>query len=73
MGKLCFLRRGRTEADLNESGKMPSESARLIMLVMGSKRESRHDLIRKVGMMSRAQEALEDSSPDFCNACKRER
>ena len=60
MGKLCFLRRGRTEADLNESGKMPSESARLIMLVMGSKRESRHDLIRKVGMMSRAQEALED-------------
>jgi len=39
---------------------MPSESARLIMLVMGSKRESRHDLIRKVGMMSRAQEALED-------------
>ena len=30
------------------------------MLVMGSKRESRHDLIRKVGMMSRAQEALED-------------
>ena len=60
MDKLCFLRRGRTEADLNESGKMPSESARLIMLVMGSKRESRHDLIRKVGMMSRAQEALED-------------
>ena len=60
MGKLCFLRRGRTEADLNESGKIPSESARLIMLVMGSKRESRHDLIRKVGMMSRAQEALED-------------
>ena len=60
MGKLCFLRRGRTEADLNESGKMSSESARLIMLVMGSKRESRQDLIRKVGMMSRAQEALED-------------
>ena len=25
-----------------------------------SKRESRHDLIRKVGMISRAQEALED-------------
>jgi len=60
VGKLCFLRRGRTEADLNESGKMPSESTRLIMLVMGSKRKSRHDLIRKVGMMSRAQEALED-------------
>ena len=45
---------------MNESGKMPSESARLIMLVMGSKRESRHDLIRKVWMMSRVQEALED-------------
>ena len=45
---------------MNESGKMPSESARLIMLVMGSKRESKHDLIRKVGMISRAQEALED-------------
>ena len=45
---------------MNESGKMPSESARLIIFVMGSKRETRHDLIRKVGMMSRAQEALED-------------
>ena len=55
-----FLKKGRTEEDLNESGKMPSESARLMMLVMGSKRESRHDLIRKVGMISRAQEALED-------------
>ena len=60
MGKLCFLRRGRTEADLKESGKIPSERARLIMLVMGSKRESRQDLIRKVGMISRVQEALED-------------
>ena len=60
MGRLYFLRRGRTEADLKESGKRPSERARLIMLVMGSKRESRQDLIRKVGMISRAQEALED-------------
>ena len=60
MGRLYFLRRGRTEADLKESGKRPSERARLIMLVMGSKRESRHDLIRKVGIISRAQEALED-------------
>ena len=58
MGRLYFLRRGRTEADLKESGKRPSERARLIMLVMGSKRESRQDLIRKVGMISRAQEAL---------------
>ena len=60
MGRLYFLRRGQTEADLKESGKRPSERARLIMLVMGSKRESRQDLIRKVGMISRAQEALED-------------
>ena len=55
-----FLEKGWTEADLNESGKMPSECARLMMLMMGSKRESKHDLIRKVGMISRAQEALED-------------
>ena len=31
-----------------------------MMLVIGSRRESRHDLSRKVGMISRAQEALED-------------
>ena len=60
MGKLCFLRRGRTEADLKESGKMHSRRARLIMLVIGSRRESRQDLSRKVGMISRSQEALED-------------
>ena len=60
MGKLCFLRRGRTEADLKESGKIPSRRARLIMLVIGSRRESRQDLSRKVGMISRSQEALED-------------
>lgn len=60
MGRLCFLRRGRTDADLKESGKMPSERARLMMLVMGRRRESRQDLSRNVGIMSRAQEALED-------------
>ena len=31
-----------------------------MMVVMGSKRESRQDLRRKVGMISRQQEALED-------------
>ena len=31
-----------------------------MMLVMGSKRESRQDLRRKVGMISRPQEAFED-------------
>src|SRR6187399_3772766 len=60
VGKLCFLRRGRTEADLKESGKIPSRRARLIMLVIGSMRESRQDLSRKVGMISRAQEEFED-------------
>jgi len=57
---LCFLRRGRTEADLKESGKIPSERARLIILVIGSRRESRQDLSRKVGMISRSQEAFDD-------------
>ena len=57
---MCFLRRGRTEADLKESGKIPSERARLIILVIGSRRESRQDLSRKVGMISRSQEAFDD-------------
>ena len=57
---MCFLRRGRTEADLKESGKILSRRARLIMLVIGSRRESRQDLSKKVCMMSRSQEALED-------------
>ena len=60
MGRLCFLSSGRTEADLKEWGKVPSERARLMMLVLGSRRESRHDLSRKVGIISRVQEALED-------------
>ena len=55
-----FLEKGRTEADLKESGKIPSRRARLIMLVIGSSRESRQDLSRKVGIISRSQEALED-------------
>ena len=57
---MCFLRRGRTEADLKESGKIPSERARLMILVIGSRRESRQDLSRKVGMISRSQEAFDD-------------
>ena len=57
---MCFLRRGRTEADLKESGKIPSERARLIILVIGSRRESRQDLSRKVGMISRSQKAFDD-------------
>jgi len=45
---------------LKDWAKIPSESARLMMLVIGSRRESRQDLRRKVGMISRAQEAFED-------------
>ena len=53
-----FHEKGRTEADLEESGKMLPEGAWLVMLIIGSKRESRQDLIKKVGMISRVQEAL---------------
>lgn len=60
MGRVCFFRSGRTLAALKESGKVPSESARFMMLVIGSKRGSRQDFRRKVGMVSREQEALED-------------
>jgi len=45
---------------LKDWGEIPSESARLMMLVIGSRRESRQDLSRKVGMISRAQEEFED-------------
>ena len=45
---------------MKDWGKIPSESARLMMLVIGSRRESRQDLSRKVGIISRSQEALED-------------
>ena len=41
-------------------GKVPSERERFTMLVMGMIRESRQDLSKKVGMMSRVQEAFED-------------
>ena len=47
---------------MKELGKMPSESARLIMVVMGWTSESRQDFRRKVGIMSREQEALDDMS-----------
>ena len=45
---------------MKDWGKIPSESARLMMLVIGSRRESRQDLSRNVGIISRAQEAFED-------------
>jgi hypothetical protein len=60
LGKECFLRRGRTRADLNSDGKTPSDRQRLMSVVMGCMRASIHDLRRKVGIMSREQEALDD-------------
>ena len=57
---MCFLSRGRTVAILKESGKEPSDSARLTMVVIGSSKESRHDLRRKVGMESREQVELKE-------------
>ena len=47
---------------MKEFGKMPSESARLIMVVIGKTSESRQDFRRKVGIMSKEQEALDDMS-----------
>jgi hypothetical protein len=46
-------------ACLKFSGKMPSDSDRLIRVVIGSMSESRHDFKRVVGIKSREQVALE--------------
>jgi len=48
-------------AFLYEVGKVPSDKARLMMLVIGRSKESRQDLSRKVGIMSREQVELEDN------------
>jgi hypothetical protein len=45
---------------LKDTGKMPSDRARFIIIVMGCNKESRQDLRRKVGIVSREQVALED-------------
>ena len=47
-------------AFLKQCGKVPSSNAKLMILVMGKTKESRQDLRRKVGMMSREQVALEE-------------
>jgi hypothetical protein len=51
---------GVTKACLKESGKEPVESERLIILVIGVRREWRHFLRRKVGMMSMEQVESEE-------------
>ena len=45
---------------LNLCKKDPSDKAKLMILVMGCIKESRQDLRRKVGIVSRQQVALED-------------
>ena len=45
---------------LNLCGKDPSDNAKLMILVMGCIKESRQDLRRKVGIVSRQQVAFED-------------
>lgn len=62
---MCFLRRGVTAAILKDSGKVPSEMAKLMMVVIGVSKESRQDLRRKVGMMSSEDEAEEDERMAF--------
>ena len=47
-------------ADLNSTGKEPSDRARLIRDVMGTMRTSRQDLRKKVGMRSREQEESDE-------------
>src|SRR5213083_935092 len=49
-------------AVLNSSGKMDSEIERLMRVVMGRRKASRHDLRRDVGIRSREQVASEEDS-----------
>ena len=44
---------------------MPSEMAKLMMVVIGGNKESRHDLRRKVGMMSSEEVAEEEARIAF--------
>lgn len=47
-------------AVLDSEGKVPSASAKLMRVVIGWTRVSRHDLSREVGIISREQVALEE-------------
>ena len=49
-------------ADLKSSEKMDSEMERLMRVVMGRRKASRHDLRRDVGIRSREQVASEEDS-----------
>ena len=58
--KEYFLRSGFTIAVLKEDGKVPSESERLTIVVIGDSRESTQDFKRFVGIRSRKQVEFED-------------
>jgi len=47
------------------AGNFPSDRAKLIIFVIGRIRESRQDLSRKVGMISREQVELDDTKTAF--------
>ena len=47
------------------AGKVPSDRAKLIIFVIGRIRESRQDLSRKVGMMSREHVELDELKTAF--------
>ena len=49
-----------TKASLNLSGKTPLSSGRLMMLVIGVRRTSRHSLMMKVGQDSKSQDLVGD-------------
>ena len=49
-------------ADLNSSGTMDSEMRRLMRVVIGRRKESRHELRRRVGIRSSEQVASEEDS-----------
>ena len=61
MGMLCFLSNGETSAFLYMSGNFPSTRERFMILVTGTRRLSRQDLRRDVGIMSKLQEASEEA------------
>jgi hypothetical protein len=65
LGKLNFLRSGLTKVCLNSVGNEPSPRERLIRVVIGIIRASRHDLSRGVGIISREQVESFDERIDF--------
>ena len=65
LSKEDFLSKGVTKACLNLSGKTPSASDMLMMLVIGIRRTSRHSLMMKVGQGSSSQDLVGDLDMSF--------